>query len=126
MQERRRTPRHPCHGPADFRVHNWYLRRGRILNLCLDGCLIQPRLATGYRSGDVLDLRFEINRRAFRAECIVRSVNPDNTLGVELLHLSSRNQAQLQVLIAELDATRDDPAAGTDHTGDSRSDKLIP
>jgi hypothetical protein len=40
--------------------------------------------------------------------------------------LSSRNQAQLQVLIAELDATRDDPAAGTDHTGDSRSDKLTP
>jgi hypothetical protein len=118
--ERRRSPRHWCHGPADFRVHNWYLRKGRILNLCLDGCLLQPRLTTGYRSGDRLDLRFEINRLAFRAECIVRSVNPDNTLGVELLHLSSRNEAQLHELIAELDTMRDGPTANSNNTGRSR------
>jgi len=102
MQERRRTPRHACHGPADFRVHNWYLRRGRILNLCLEGCLLQPRQATGYRPGDTLDLRFEINRLAFRAQCIVRRINPDHTLGVELLELSTRNRAQLRELLNEL------------------------
>ena len=102
LHERRRTPRHPCHGPADFRVHNWFLRRGRILNLCLDGCLIQAHLSTDCRPGDLLDLRFEINHLAFRARCIVRRINPDNTLGVELLQLSSRNQSQLRELIAEL------------------------
>ena len=104
MQERRRTPRHPCHGPADFRVHNWYLRRGRILNLCLEGCLLQPQHATGYRPGDPLDLRFEINRRTFRAQCIVRRTNPDHTLGVELLELSSRNRTHLRELLSELGA----------------------
>ncbi|MBS1799925.1 MAG: PilZ domain-containing protein [Acidobacteria bacterium] len=109
-KERRRSPRYGCHGPADFRVHNWYLRRGRILDLCLDGCLLQPNLSTGYRPGDVIDLRFEINHLCFRASCIVRRVNPDNTLGVELLKLSGRNHAQLAELIAELDT----------------SDKLIP
>ena len=114
-EERRRSPRHACRGPADFRVHNWYLRRGRILNLCLDGCLLQPHLSTGYLPGDILDLRFEIRRLSFRARCIVRRVNPDGTLGVEMLQLSSRNQTQLRELIAEL-------ARATAPTGD----KLIP
>ena len=101
-EERRRAPRYLCHGPANFRVHNWYLRRGRILNLCLDGCLLQPNLATGYRPGDVLDLRFEIRQLSFRSSCIIRCVNPDNTLGVELLQLSVRNHAQLRELLEEL------------------------
>ncbi|MBS1820834.1 MAG: PilZ domain-containing protein [Acidobacteria bacterium] len=105
-EERRRSPRHACRGPADFRVHNWYLRRGRILNLCLDGCLLQPDLSTGYRPGDVLDLRFEIDRLAFRASCIVRRVNPDNTLGVELLQLSGRNHTRLRELLDQLAGDR--------------------
>jgi hypothetical protein len=103
---RRRTPRHACLGPIDFRIHGWYLRRGRILDLCLDGCLIQPRLATDCVPGDQLDLRFEVHGLAFRAQCIVRRVGPDGLLGIELLQLSDRNRAQLRELLAELDATR--------------------
>jgi hypothetical protein len=101
-QDRRRTRRHSLHGPIDFSVRNWYLRRGRILNLCLDGCLIEPRLATGCAPGDQLDLRFEVNRLAFRAQCIVRRVSPDGLLGVEILRLSDRNRAQLRDLLAGL------------------------
>jgi hypothetical protein len=100
-KDRRRTRRHPLHGPIDFSVRNWYLRRGRILNLCLDGCLIQPHLATGCTPGDLLDLRFEVNRLAFRAQCTVRRVSPDGLLGVEILRLSDRNRAQLRDLLAE-------------------------
>lgn len=104
--ERRRAHRHRIHGPADFRIQNWYLRSGRILNLCLDGCLLEPRLATDCIPGDLLDLRFEINGLSFRASCIVRRVSPDGLLGIELTQLSDRNRAQLQQLIDELEPGR--------------------
>jgi len=84
-QDRRRTRRHSLHGPIDFSVRNWYLR-----------------LATGCAPGDQLDLRFEVNRLAFRAQCIVRRVSPDGLLGVEILRLSDRNRAQLRDLLAGL------------------------
>jgi hypothetical protein len=107
--DRRRNPRHPCNGPIDFRIHGWFLQRGRVLNVCLDGCLIEASLATGRVPGDQLDLRFEVNHLCFRAQCIVRSVNPGGLLGIEILHLSDRNRTQLHELIAELSATS--PAA---------------
>lgn len=103
-RERRKTPRYSCHGPIDFRIQGWYLRRGRILNLCLDGCLIQPQLATDCIPGDELDLRFEVNHLAFRAQCIVRRVQPSGVIAVELLSLSDRNRRQLGELMEELAA----------------------
>lgn len=100
--ERRRTPRYSCSGPIDFRILGWYLRKGRILNLCLEGCLIQPHLATGYGVGDRLELRFEVNRLAFRALCVVRRIQSSGALGVQILRLSDRSRRQLQELIDEL------------------------
>lgn len=100
--ERRRSLRHRVHGPVDFRIENWHLRRGRILNLCLDGCLIEPQHATDCVPGDTLDLRFEIQRIAFRARATVRRVSTAGRLGVEIAELSTRNQAQLKELVAEL------------------------
>lgn len=102
VDERRRVPRYRCSGPSDFRILGWHLRRGRILNLCLDGCLIAPRQLTGYEPGDLLDLRFEVNHLSFRAVAVVRSVHNDGALGVEILNLSGRNRTQLRELIAEL------------------------
>src|SRR5437763_1622856 len=103
--ERRRTRRYRCYGPIDFRIRGWSLRKGKILNLCLNGCLIQPRLATDCVAGDVLDLRFEVKQMSFRAQCVVRSVHPSGALGVEILDLSERNRLQLGVLLAELEAS---------------------
>jgi hypothetical protein len=105
--ERRRAHRHRIHGPADFRIQNWYLRSGRILNLCLDGCLLEPRLATDCVPGDLLDLRFEIHGLAFRARSVVRRVSPDGLLGIELIQLSDRSRNQLQLLIEELEPAGD-------------------
>lgn len=104
--DRRRAMRHRIHGPIDFSIQNWYLRQGRILNLCLDGCLIQPHLATGCTPGDLLDLRFEIRGTAFRAQCVVRRVSPSGLLGIELIRISERSRDQLQRLIAELSPTK--------------------
>jgi len=101
-KERRSQPRYSCRGPIDFRIHGWYLRRGRILNLCLDGCLIEPQLATDYAVGDRLEMRFEVNRLSFRVLCIVRQIRPSGHLGVEILCLSDRSRRQLQELIEEL------------------------
>lgn len=104
-RERRRSPRYSCYGPIDFRIQGWYLRKGRILNLCLDGCLIQPQQrSTGYAPGDQLDLRFEINGLTFRAQCLVRRVQSSGALGVELLCLSNRSRHRLRELIEELAA----------------------
>ncbi|HEY0163221.1 MAG TPA: PilZ domain-containing protein [Edaphobacter sp.] len=102
LRERRRSPRYACAGPIDFRIQGWYLRRGRILNLCLDGCLIEPQLNTGYLIDDQLDLRFEVNGQPFRAQCVVRRIESTGLLGVEILHLSDRNRRHLRELIAEL------------------------
>nr|WP_238398779.1 hypothetical protein [Edaphobacter sp. 12200R-103] len=91
-------------------MQNWYLRKGRILNLCLDGCLIQPRESmdssegAGYLIGDQIEMRFEVNRLSFRVHSIVRQVRPSGHLGVEILCLSNRSRTQLRLLMDELRA----------------------
>lgn len=102
LKERRRHPRHPCHGPIDFRIQGWYLRRGRILNLCLDGCLIEPQLGTDCVPGDEIEMRFEVNQLTFLAQCTVRRVQSSGDIGVEIRFLSDRSRRQLQELIDEL------------------------
>lgn len=110
-KDRRRSPRYACHGPIEFRIQNWYSRKGRILDLCLDGCLIQPRESSDYVIGDQLEMRFEVNHLSFRVHCIVRQVRPSGHLGVEILCLSDRSRAQLRELIDELSRTRSEPLA---------------
>ena len=46
--EGRKTRRYPCYGPIEFRVQDWYTFTGKILNLSLEGCFIQPDQPTGY------------------------------------------------------------------------------
>ncbi|MEG9437998.1 PilZ domain-containing protein [Edaphobacter sp. HDX4] len=100
--DRRRAPRYACHGPIDFHIHGWYLRRGRILNLCLDGCLIDPPPGTDYVVGDHLETRFEVNRLSFRAKCVIRQKRSSGQLGIQIVCLSDRSRRQLQQLIEEL------------------------
>ena len=104
--EGRKTRRYSCYGPIEFRIlQDWYPFTGKILNLCLDGCLIKPSQPTDYVVGDRLDLRFEVNRLNFRVQCIVRRLSPDGTLGIEILLLSDRSRKQLNELIQELEST---------------------
>jgi PilZ domain len=100
----RKTRRYPCYGPIEFRVQDWYTFTGKILNLSLEGCFIQPDQPTGYTVGDRLNLRFEVHHLTFLVQCIVRRVAPDGTLGVEILLLSDRTRTQLNQLIQELDS----------------------
>jgi hypothetical protein len=102
--EARKTRRYPCYGPIEFRVQDWYTFTGKILNLSLEGCFIQPDQPTGYTVGDRLNLRFEVHHLTFLVQCIVRRVAPDGTLGVEILLLSDRTRTQLKQLIEELDS----------------------
>ena len=102
LPERRRSPRYSCSGPIDFRILGWYLQKGRILNLCLEGCLIEPHRTTDYGVGDQLELRFEVNRLAFRALCVVRRIQSTGALGVQILRLSDRGRRQLEELVEEL------------------------
>jgi len=102
LHNRRRHPRHRCHGPIDFRIQGWHLRKGRILNLCLDGCLIEPQLATDCVAGDQIEMRFQVNRLTFLAQCIVRRVQPSGVIAVEILFLSDRSRRQLKELLDEL------------------------
>lgn len=103
--EARKSPRHPCYGPIDFRVDDWHIT-GKVINLCLDGCLIRPRQSPVCSIGDNLDLRFEVNGLSFRAHCIVRWVGPDHMVGVEILLLSERGRRQLRDLIDQLASLR--------------------
>jgi PilZ domain len=100
--ERRKSRRYPCYGPFNFRIDGWYITTGNIVDLCLNGCLLQPRLQSEVNINDILDLRFEVNRLNFRARCIVRRISPDGTLGIEILFLSDRLRNQFQELIEEL------------------------
>ena len=102
--EARKTRRYSCYGPIEFRVQDWYTFTGKILNLSLEGCFIQPDQPTGYTVGDRLNLRFEVHHLTFLVQCIVRRVAPDGTLGVEILLLSDRTRTQLKQLIEELDS----------------------
>ena len=95
--EARKSPRHPCYGPIDFRVDNWRIT-GKVINLCLKGCLIRPRQHLVCSIGDTLDLRFEVNGLSFHAHCIVRWVGADHMVGVEMLQLSERGRRQLREL----------------------------
>jgi hypothetical protein len=105
----RKTPRYSCYGPIEFRTP-WHTFTGRILNLCLHGCLIEPGQPTGYTVGDYADLRFEVNRLSFRVQCIIRHLSPNGTLGVEILLLSDRSRKQLSELLEELAASQLNPA----------------
>jgi hypothetical protein len=100
---RRRSKRYPVNGVAEFRARNWYPHRGRVLNICLEGCLIEPRGMLEYAVGDELDIRFEVHRVALRARAVVRRISPSGKLGVELIQLSDRGRADLISLISELD-----------------------
>jgi hypothetical protein len=102
--DRRKSRRYPCYGPFDFRIDGWYITTGKIVDLCLNGCLLQPCLQSEVNINDVLDLRFEVNHLTFRARCIVRRVSPDGTLGIEILLLSERLRKQLKDLIEELES----------------------
>jgi PilZ domain len=104
--ERRQSRRYPCYGPFDFRIDGWYITTGKIVDLCLNGCLLQPHLQSEVNINDILDLRFEVNRLTFRARCIVRHIAEDGTLGIEILLLSDRTRTQLKQLIEELDSAR--------------------
>jgi hypothetical protein len=97
----RRSPRYACHGPIQFRINHWEIK-GKIINLCLEGCLIRPTREIDLEADDEFDLRFEVNRLSFRVRAIVRRVGEDGTLGVEILQLSSRVRAQLRELLDEL------------------------
>jgi len=102
IKDRRRHARHLCHGPIDFRIQGWHLRRGRILNLCLEGCLIEPQSSTDCVPGDQIEMRFKVNQLTFLAQCIVRRVQSSGNIGIEILSLSDRSRRQLQELIDEL------------------------
>lgn len=102
--EARKTRRYACYGPIEFRVQDWYTFTGKILNLSLEGCFIQPDQPTGYTIGERLNLRFEVHHLTFLVQCIVRRVATDGTLGVEILLLSDRTRTQLKELIEELDS----------------------
>jgi len=101
-KERRRVPRHRCQGPIDFRIQGWTLRKGRILNVCLHGCLIEPQAGSDCMVGDQLEIRFEVNHLVFRAKCVVRGIQASGNIGVEILYLSDRSHRQLQELVEEL------------------------
>jgi PilZ domain len=100
--EGRKTPRYACYGPIEFRVQDWYTFTGKIQNLSLDGCFIQPDQPTGYAVGERLTLRFEVKQLTFLAQGIVRRVAPEGRLGIEILLLSERTRRQLRELIDEL------------------------
>ena len=105
--ERRRPGRYEVRGPADFGTRHWYQRRSRILNLGLDGCLIEPRSSTGHSPGDSMEIRFEVNRINFAARAVVRSVYSDGLVGVELVEMGEPSRTRLLILIDELHAGDD-------------------
>ncbi|WP_263366892.1 PilZ domain-containing protein [Edaphobacter bradus] len=102
--EARRSRRYSCRGPIQFRIHNWQIT-GKLINLCLEGCLIRPNTELSLAVGDQFDLRFEVNHLTFRAQCVVRWIAQDQRLGVEILMISERGRTQLIDLLEELAAT---------------------
>lgn len=105
----RRSRRYICHGPIKFRIHNGHAT-GKIINLCLEGCFIQPNQEICFFVGDTFDLRFEVNHLVFLAQCVVRRVAKDRKIGVEIVMMSRRGHQQLIELLRELAMTTENGA----------------
>lgn len=117
--EARKTQRYLCYGSGELRNQHSHTFAGKILNLSVDGCLIEPGQPTDYIVGDHIDLRFEVKHLSFRVQCIVRRVSPEGALGVEILLLSDRSRKQLGELIEELASTENpDQSPYTDTPSD--------
>src|SRR5258708_36839423 len=82
--EGRKTRRYPCYGPIEFRIlQDWYPFTGKILNLCPDGCLINPSKPTTYVAGGPPDLPSEATRLTFPVKTRAPRPNAAGTLTVE-------------------------------------------
>jgi hypothetical protein len=101
-KEARKTQRYRCHGPIEIQIGGWRPYTGRICNLSLQGCLIQPTRWSDCMAGDRIQLRFEVNRLSVLTECIVRWVRPGGAMGVEILQAGAQGRKQLLELMQEL------------------------
>ena len=102
-KEARKAPRYPCYGPIEIQVGGWRPYTGRICNLSLQGCLIQPTRWADCVAGDHIQLRFQVNRLSVLTECIVRWVRPGGAMGVEILQAGAQGRQQLLELMQELE-----------------------
>ena len=100
--EARKTPRYRCNGLIEIHIGGWRPYSGRISNLSLQGCLIQPTRSSDCAVGDRIELRFQVNRLSVLTQCIVRSVRPGGALGVEILRVGKQGRKQLLELMQEL------------------------
>jgi PilZ domain len=101
-KDSRKTPRYRCHGSIEIQIGGWRPYVGRICNLSLQGCLIEPTRWAECNVGDRIQLRFQVNRLSVLTECIVRSVRPGGGMGVEILQVGAQGRQQLLELMQEL------------------------
>lgn len=101
--ERRRHPRFLCSGTAEVRsLASGVTARGRIANLNLGGCLIEPEQLPVLRRQEPVEMTFVVRQLPVRVQGVVRQVRSIGSIGVQFTLLSERGRRRLGELIAEL------------------------
>jgi hypothetical protein len=105
--DQRRHPRLECDGIADVQllgspVHG----SARILDLSIEGCLVELEAPLELAMGVVVEITFTVNQLPFRVRAEVRAPRSEKSLGFRFPLLSARSQAQIQDLVEELGEDR--------------------
>lgn len=101
--ERRRHKRYTVDGVAEVLVSDGSLLfRGRVLDISVDGCLIETQARLCLKLGTRVDMLFHVNGKVFRPAATARMVRPLVGAGFLFENLDARMQEKLEELIGEL------------------------
>ena len=101
-REQRKQPRFSCSGDAQVRMPVGNCCRAEILDLSLEGCLVELEEPKELVLETILELTFTVNQLPFRVRGEVRSTRTPTTIGFQFPQLSERSRRQLQELVDEL------------------------
>jgi hypothetical protein len=76
--------------------------RGRIANLSLRGCLIQPKEDSWLRCHEAVEMTFVVRQLPVRVQGVVRLTHAGHGVGIQFTLLSERGKRQMRELIEEL------------------------
>jgi hypothetical protein len=104
LLERRKEARYLCFGQVKLNRIPGLVRSGRIIDLSLNGCLIEIRLPVYVSQGCAIELAVQMKGVSLRMAGNVAFVDRarPGQLGISFVRLSERGQVQLSELVAEL------------------------
>jgi hypothetical protein len=100
MEEKRRFKRVPCNEKIFVEFDDEHMYIGKLLNLSLNGALIELGTDTCFKIGDIWHLTFKLENSKiflqFRAEVVHHR---NNQVGVKIVHIDVETMLHLRSLV---------------------------